>query len=190
MWRLPRPILVFWFVGLDALVSKILFLITIVIGNLSQVFVLPFWWPAAVLVIPSQRIKSVDSNSWGEAWRSWAAKATITTASSITPIIFMIFPRLVRGMGVLGVLRRLGSRFLRFKRVLVGNLFFDAFVHLKGGLMASRTASIHFSDPERKVEGGFGLRGNGFFNGLLLGVFSIAILLGLGTDRWPEAVAE
>ena len=56
--------------------------------------------------------------------------------------------------------------------------------------MAPKIANIYFLDLRRKVEGGFGLHDDGFFNGLLLGVFSMVILLGLGMDRWPQAVAE
>ena len=51
--------------------------------------------------------------------------------------------------------------------------------------MALRIISIYVSEPEQKVESGFGLCGDGLFNGLLLGVFLTAIFLGLGTDGRP-----
>ena len=56
--------------------------------------------------------------------------------------------------------------------------------------MVPKTPNIRFLDPEQKVEDGFSLCGDGFFNGLLPGVFATAILLGLGTDRKLQAVAE
>ena len=56
--------------------------------------------------------------------------------------------------------------------------------------MAPKTASIYFSDPGQKVEGGFTLYSDDFLNGLLPGIFSMAILLGLGTDEKLQAVAE
>ena len=56
--------------------------------------------------------------------------------------------------------------------------------------MALKIASIYFLDPRRTIEGGFSLRGNGLLNGLLPGVLLTAILLGLGTDTWAQAVAQ
>ena len=56
--------------------------------------------------------------------------------------------------------------------------------------MAPKTANIYFSNPRRKVEGGFDFHGNSFFNGLLPGIFPTAILLGLGIDGRPQAIAE
>ena len=99
-------------------------------------------------------------------------------------IVFMVFQRPVRGLRVLGALRKLGSRLLKPERVLIKDLFFDAFVYLKRGLMAARIANIYLSNPRRKVKSGFGLHSDGF-DGLLLGVFPTAILVCLGTDREP-----
>ena len=56
--------------------------------------------------------------------------------------------------------------------------------------MASKTASIHFSNLKQKVENGFSLCGDGFFNSLLLSVFSTTILLGLGIDKMAKAITE
>ena len=67
-------------------------------------------------------------------------------ASSIAPIVSIVFPRLIRGLGILETLSRLGSRLLRPGRVPVENLFFTAFVRLRGGLMAPKIANIHLLD--------------------------------------------
>ena len=75
-------------------------------------------------------------------------------------------------------------------RVLGEDFFLGAFICLKRKLIASKTASIHFSNPRQKVKSGFGLRGDGFLHALLLGVFPTAILLGLGTNRGLKVVVE
>ena len=48
----------------------------------------------------------------------------------------MVFLRLVRGLGVLGALKRLGSRLLRSGKIPVKNLLLGAFIYLVGGSMA------------------------------------------------------
>ena len=166
------------------------FLVTIVTSDLSQVLVFTLWWLVAVFVILSQRIGYIDSNWWGRAWRSWAAKAIITTASSIALIVSMVFPRPFRGLGVLEALKRLESSRLKPRKVLVENFFFGAFIYLERRSMAPRIVSIHISDLRRKVESGFGLHNNGLHHDLLPSVFLTAILLGLSTDRWPHTIVE
>ena len=54
-------------------------------------------------------------------------------ASSIAPIVFIIFPKLVKSFGVLGALRRLKSRLLRPRKIPVKTLFLDVFVCLEEG---------------------------------------------------------
>ena len=93
-------------------------------------------------------------------------------AFSIAFIISVVFSRPIWGLGILRALRTLKSKLLRPGRVPVENLLFVAFVRLGGGLIAPKTANIYFSNPRRKVKGGFGLRGNSFFNGLLTGILS------------------
>ena len=51
--------------------------------------------------------------------------------------------------------------------------------------MALEVASIHLTDPQKKVQGGFGLSCDSFLNGLVAGDFLTTFLLGLGTDRGP-----
>ena len=64
------------------------------------------------------------------------------------------------------------------------------FVQLKRGLMAPRTANIHFSDQERKVDSGFSLYSDSFLNSLLLNIFLTAILLSLCTNRRSQAITK
>ena len=94
----------------------------------------------------------------------------------------MVLLRPVRGLGILRALRKIGSRLLRSRRVLVKNLLFNVFIRLEKRLMAPNIVNIHFSNSERKFEGGFGLRGKDFLNDLFPSVFLTAILIGLGTD--------
>ena len=56
--------------------------------------------------------------------------------------------------------------------------------------MAPGITNIYFLDLGRKIENSFGLRGDGFLNSLLPGDFLTAILLGLGTNKEPQAVTR
>ena len=49
--------------------------------------------------------------------------------------------------------------------------------------MVLGAASFHFTDPQSKIQGGFGLSCNSLPNGLVLGVLLTTFLLGLGKDR-------
>ena len=166
------------------------FFVTITINDLTQISIFLIWWPVAISVVASRRIGYIDLSCWGQAWRSWAKRATITTAFSIIHIIFIIFLRPVRGLGILGVLKRLGYRLLKPKRVLVENFLFDTFFHLGGRSMALKIANIYFLDSRQKVKGSFSLRNDSFLNGLLSSIFSKAILLGLDMDKKPQTVAN
>ena len=53
------------------------------------------------------------------------------------------------------------------------------------GAVASGAASIHFTDPRGKVQGGFGLSRDSLLNGLVPGILSTTFLFGLGTDEGP-----
>ena len=159
--------------------------VIIIIGDLTQVPVLPLQWPVVVLVFLNRKIACIDPNSWSRVWRSWAVKAIIITFYSITFIISRVLPRLIQGLNVLETLKRLESKLLKLRKVLIKNLFLSAFVRLKERLMAPRTASIYFSDLKRKVESSFGFCDNGLFNRLFLDILSMAILLSLGTDKKP-----
>ena len=56
--------------------------------------------------------------------------------------------------------------------------------------MALGAARIHFTDPQRKVQGGLGLSHDSFLDGLIPGIFLTIFLVGLGTDGGPKTVAE
>ena len=143
------------------------FLIKIISSDLTQILILSLQWPGADRDNPSRGIDYIEPNGWSGAYRSWAARATIMTVFFIALMISIVFSRLVQSLGVFGVLRRLRSRLLRPKRVLVKNLLLDAFVRLEGGSIAPKTAIIHLLNPRRQVENGFGLHNNGFLNSLL-----------------------
>ena len=51
--------------------------------------------------------------------------------------------------------------------------------------MAPGAASIHLTDPQKKVQGGLGLSRDSLLDSLVLGVFVTTFLLGLGTDKGP-----
>ena len=99
-------------------------------------------------------------------------------------IVFIVLLRPVKGLNVLRMLKRLGSKFLKPGKILVETFFFSMFIYFKRRLMALRTANIYFSNARRKIENGFGLRNNSFLHGLLSNIFLPIILIGLGTDRW------
>ena len=97
----------------------------------------------------------------------------------------MIFLKSLKGFGVFKTMKRQRSKLLRFGKFPVKNLLFGAFIYLERRLIAVRATNIYFFDSKWKIESGFGLRGNGFLNGLLLSVFLVTILIGLGTNKWP-----
>ena len=70
--------------------------------------------------------------------------ARIMTASFIAPIVFMVLPRPVQGLGVFRAFRKLGSRLLKPKSVPVRDLFFSAFFCPGKGLMAPRIKNFYF----------------------------------------------
>ena len=46
-------------------------------------------------------------------------------------------------------------------------------------------ASIHLTDPQRKVQGGLGLSRDSLLDGLVSGIFLTTLLFGLGMDGGP-----
>ena len=95
----------------------------------------------------------------------------------------MFLSKPVRGLGIHGALKTLGFRLLKLGKILVKDLFLDTFVCLERGLMTLWIANIHLSDLGQNIESDFGLHGDGFLNGLLSGVFPIAMLLNLSTNK-------
>ena len=170
--------LVFWLLGLAALVSKMAFFVIVIISDLTQVFVIFFKW--LVKSFPSRKIGCIDPKGWAGALRPWAA---IIMVFFIMFTLFVISSKSLEGVGILETVRKQGFKLLRSGRILVKNLLFGAFIYCEGRLMVSRAMSIYFSDPRQKVESEFGFCSNGFFNNFLSNVFLATILIGIGIDR-------
>ena len=132
--------------GFGVLVNKMTLFVTIVISNLTQVFVIPSRQP--VTIVSSEKASYIDLRGCDAAWRFWAARAIITIVFSIALIIFIVFLRPVRSFDVFEVLKRLGFRLLRPRKVLDENFFFDIFVYLGKRSMALWTVNIYFWDLE------------------------------------------
>ena len=167
--------------GVDALISKMTLLIITITSDLTQIFVIFSRRP--VTIVPSRKIGCIDLSRSGGALRPWTARVIITTAYFITLFIPIVFPRPVKGLGIFGILSRLGSRLLRLGKILFEYFFLSAFGCLQERSIALGIASIYFLDQRWKAESGFGLYGNGFFDNLLPDIFWITILIGLDTDR-------
>ena len=73
------------------------------------------------------------------------------------------------------------------KGALISGVILDRF---QSGVIASRAASIYFTDPQKNIQGGLSLTRNSFLDGLVPGVLSTTFLLGLGIDGGSKAVAE
>ena len=72
-------------------------------------------------------------------------------ASVIVSIAFMVLPRPVRGLGSLEVLKKLKFRRLKPGKIPVKHFLLRAFVRLGRGLMALKTANIHFWTQDRRL---------------------------------------
>ena len=115
----------------------------------------------------------------------WGIKTTIMTTFSIAPIVLMVFLSFIKSLGIFEAFRRLASRLLRPGKIPVKNFFLGVCVCLERRLMILWTANIYFSDSRLKVESGFSLHGDSFFDRLLVDVFLATILIGLGMDKGP-----
>ena len=183
MWRSPRPILVFRLVGLNALVSKIPFFVIIVINDLTQIFVLLFWWPVVVAVVLNKKIGCINPNSYGKVWRSWATRTMITMVFFIAFINLRILLRPVQSLDILKMLRKLRFKLLKFEKNPIEDFFFGMFICLEKRLMALRTANIYLLNPGQKVKSGFGLCEDGFLDGLFPDILLIVIFFSLDIDE-------
>ena len=110
--------------------------------------------------------------------------------STIELIVFMVLSRRVKSLNDLKVLKRLAFKPLKHGKVPVEDFLFDAFIHLGGGLIALKTASIHLSDLGQKVESGFSLYNNIPPNSPPLCAPPLNTPLSPGTDRALQAVSE
>ena len=181
-------ILVFWLAGLRALVGKMALLVTVVTGGPAHVSIFPMCWLVTATIISSRGLGCVDPSGRGGALRPGVAEAAIATISIVLTLL-MVPARSLRGLSSLGTMRRHGSCLLGAERkgASVPGVVLGRF---RGGAMASRAASIHLTDPRRKVQGGLGLSCDSLLDGLVPNVLLITFLLGLSTDGGPEAVAE
>ena len=97
----------FLLVGLRALIGKMAFLVIVVIGGPTHVFIFPTRWLVAATIILSQCLSRVNSSARGGALRPGTAGAAITTIS-IVPILLIVPARSVQGLSSLETMRRHG----------------------------------------------------------------------------------
>ena len=181
--RLPRPILVFWLARLKALGGKMALLVTIVTGGPAYVPIFPTCWLVAATIISSQGLGCVDPSGRDGALRPGAAGAAIATLS-IMPTLLMVPARSLQDLSSLETMRRHGSCLLGAERK--GASILDVVLgRFQGGAVASGAASIHLTDPRRKVQGGLGLSCDSLLDSLVPGVLLTTLLFGLGTDGGP-----
>ena len=158
-------------------------LVTVVTGGSAHVAIFPTCWLVAATTILSQGLGCVDTSGRGEALRPGAAGAAIATIS-IVPTLLIVPARSLRGLSSLETMRRHGSCLLGAERkgASVPSVVLNRF---RGGAVALGAASIHLTDPRRKVQGCLGLSRDCFLDGLVQDVLLTAFLLGLGTDGGP-----
>ena len=170
--------------GPSLLVSKILFLDRIIIGDLTQVFFFLLWWPFVVTIVLKHGLSYVDSNDQDKVLKSRATRTIIGFFIAIS--LLMILTSSLRNFNMLGAIGKQGLCFLRLKVEEIGASIIGVLFGLRGkGAMALEAMSIYFADLERKIESGFGLCSDVFLDSLLSSIFLMAVLLGLGTNRGP-----
>ena len=170
------------------MVGKIALFVTVVTGGLAQVPIFPTCWLVAATIILSRGLGCVDPSGRGGALRPRAAGAAIATIS-IVPTLLMVPARSLQGLSLLGMMRGHCLSLLGVERkgVSVPGVVLGRF---RDGAVASGAASIHLTDPQKKVQGGLGLSRDSLLDGLVPGVLLTTFLLSLSTDGGPEAVAE
>ena len=122
-----RLILVFWFMWLKALICKIAFFVTIVIGDLTQVFIIHSKWP--IIIVSISKISYIDSYSLGKALRS---RAIIMAVYVIAFTFFVIFLSLIEGFKVFRAIKRLASWFLKPEQIIFKVFFLYMIIWFKG----------------------------------------------------------
>ena len=158
------------------------FLVKVVTGGSAQVPMFSMYWLIAATIISSRGLGCVDHSGRVGALRSRAAGAAIATIF-IAPILLVV-PVRSFGLARLGAMRRHDLCLVRAKKkgALVPSMILNSF---QGRAVALGAASIHFTDPQRKVQGGLGISRDSLFDGLVLGVLSTTFLFGLGADEGP-----
>ena len=114
--------------GLRALVGKMSLLVTVVTSGPAHVPIFPTRWLVAATIISSRRLSHIDPNGRGRALRPKAAGAAIGTIS-IMPTFLMVLVRSLRGLSLLGSMRRHGLYLLgaEQKGVSVPGMIFGRF---------------------------------------------------------------
>ena len=163
-------------------------LVIVVTGALAHVFIFPMRWLVAATIISSLDLGCVDSSSRGGALRPGSAGSGIATIS-IMPTLVMVSARSSQALSSLGTMRRHGLCLLEAeqKGASVPGMILG---RVRGGAVAWGAVGIHFTESQRKVQGGLDFSRDSFLDGLVPGVFLTTFLLDLGTDRGPEAIAE
>ena len=102
--------------GLSTLVSKMPFLVIILIGGLAQVPIFLMRWPVAdtITIVSSRDIGCVDPNGWGGALRPGDVGVAIATIS-IAPTLLVV-PARSFGLAGLGAMRRHGSCLMKLEQ--------------------------------------------------------------------------
>ena len=163
-------------------------LVTVKTSGSTYVLIFSISWLVAATIISSRGLGRVDPSSRGGVLRPRARGAAIAT-TPIVPTLLMVTAQSLRGLSLFGRMKRHSLYLLRAKRkgALVPGVILSRF---QGEAMASGAASIHFTDPQKKVQGGLGLSRDSRLDGLIASILLTTFLLGLGTDGKPEAVAE
>ena len=158
----------------STLVSKMAFLVIIIIGDLIQVLIMLS--KQLVTIILSRKIDYVYPSGWGRVLKHWAV---ITRIFSIAFIFLVGFLRFLKRLGILEAVRRQDFTLIKPERIPVKNLLFGVFLYLWKRWIAPRTINIYFTDPKQKVECRFGFWNNSFLDGIPSDIFLTIIMIGL-----------
>ena len=169
---------------LNALVKKMLFLVIFVTNDLIQVFVFLLQWPFLLMVILRRNLNCSALNGRGRTLKSRVKRIKIDIFIALN--FFVVLVRFLRSLSMLGAIRREGLYFLKLSAKRIEALIIGALFGLRWkGAMALGAGNIHLTNLGRKVKGNFCLCGDSFLNGLVSGVFSTTIWLGLGRKGRP-----
>ena len=162
--------------------SKLALFVTVVTSGPAQVFIFPTRWLVTATIILRRSLGCVDSS--GQSGALWPRAAEAAIVIILIAPTFLVVPARSFGLGELRAVMKQSLCLLRaeWKGISVLSVIVGRFL---GGVVAPGAASIHPTDLQRKVQGGFGLSRNSLLDGLVQGVFVTTFLLGLGTDGGP-----
>ena len=134
------------------------------------------------MVVLRRNLSCIDPSGRDETLRSKATKITISF--SIMSTLCVILTRSLRDLNMLRAIKKQGLYFLSLRAKAIKAFIAVALFRLGGKrAMALEAMSIHLTDLKRKLESGFGLRSNGFWDGLVRNVYLTAVLIDLSMDR-------